>query len=277
MADDIPDSEKIQIATGFLLAAPPGEFNEVVTDVRALVNNDALLNQHFASTAQEYNTEQFYAVQHPSADYKVLLTKYGEVDSTHYLDPRGKGVVTVDHVKQTATSFAAGGDGGAVEAQRAAVEAAVNEYVSDHYKEGTAAVYGKDGKIIVCISAAKFSPANFWNGRWISSWTIDPSGSSMEGFFKILIHYYEDGNVQLNTETKKSVDVTLGDVSSIGKNVVKAISRAENDYQQGIEETYKVMAERSFKGLRRKLPVTRHPMDWEKAVGFTLGRELGGK
>jgi len=273
---DISDAEKIQIATGFLLCAPPGEFNEVVTDVANLVGNASLLNQHFASTAQEWNTEQMIAVDVPGKDYKVLITKYGEVSATKYLDPRGKQIVTIDHVKQTVTTTEAA-PAGADEPLRASIDAAMAEYVKDHYKEGTSTVYAKDGDIIICISAAKFSPANFWNGRWISTWTVKRASGTVEGTFKLSIHYYEDGNVQLNTETSKSVDVAIGDAASAGAAVKKAIARAENDYQSGIEETYKIMAERSFKGLRRRLPVTRHPMDWEKSVGYSIGKEIGGK
>ena len=69
---DVPDSEKLEIVTGFLLDAPPGEFNEVVTDVRTLLNNDALLNETFATTAQAYNTSHMVAVAIPDADHKVL-------------------------------------------------------------------------------------------------------------------------------------------------------------------------------------------------------------
>lgn len=213
----------------------------------------------------------------PGADYKVIISKHGEVGPTKYLDPRGKKVVTVDHVKQTITGSEAGSDAGALEPLRASIESAITDYVKDHYKEGATAVYAKGSDIVICISAAKFSPGNFWNGRWISTWTVkNASGggaTTIEGTYKLQIHYYEDGNVQLNTETTKSIDVTLGD----GAAVKKAISRAENDYQAGIETTYGIMAERSFKGLRRRLPVTRHPMDWDKAVGYSLGKELGGK
>ena len=68
---DVPDEEKLEIVTGFLLDAPPGEFNEVVTDVRTLLNNDDLLNETFAATAQAYNTNHMVAVDLPDAEHKV--------------------------------------------------------------------------------------------------------------------------------------------------------------------------------------------------------------
>jgi capping protein (actin filament) muscle Z-line, alpha len=77
---------------------------------------------------------------------------------------------------------------------------------------GTSAIYsskqGGDFVITVCISSAKFNPNNFWNGRWRSTWTctFKPNGQiNLQGTLKVCVHYYEDGNVQLNTEVNKSV------------------------------------------------------------------------
>jgi len=39
------------------------------------------------------------------------------------------------------------------------------------------------------------------NGRWRSQWTIDASGNA-KGVLRAQVHYYEDGNVQLQTEKK---------------------------------------------------------------------------
>lgn len=75
MADfQVSNEEKVQIATGFLLASPPGEFNEVAADVRTLVGNDGLLNPVFGSIAQAYNTDQMAAVDVPGQSHKVCTT-----------------------------------------------------------------------------------------------------------------------------------------------------------------------------------------------------------
>jgi len=278
--DDITDEEKVQIATGFLLSSPPGEYNEVVTDVRALVGNDSLLNQHFASTSQEYNTEQCIMLQPPNGEHMVVICKQGEVSATEYLDPRGQQIVTVDHVKQEITGTSATTLNSTMEPYRSAVDDAVAAYVQNHYPQGACSVFSDDGNITIVISSKKFSPANFWNGRWRSIWSLnfspgDASGN-IEGTFKLAVHYYEDGNVQLNTETEKSVKCKIGSPEQIGKNLVSAISKAEDAYESGIAESYMTMGERSFKGLRRRLPITRSPMEWTKAVGYGVGRQIGG-
>ncbi len=58
-------------------------------------------------------------------------------------------------------------------------------------------------------------------------------------------------------------------------------------YQISLNETYQEMGEKTFKGLRRALPLTRQKLDWDKVravsivkiiLNFTqvLGYKLGG-
>ena len=206
------------------------------------------------------------------------MTKFGEQSATTYLDPRGQQIVTVDHAKLSVTDTAAAGGGGAQEATRAAVDAAVQAYVADHYASGESATYETDSGLVVCISAAKFSPGNFWNGRWRSTWTITLSGDeiAMEGKFQLLVHYYEDGNVQLNSEFTASVEVSGSTPEEVAEAVASEMEREESSYQSAVHESYAVMSERTFKGMRRKLPVTRSTMDWDKAASYSVGAELGG-
>ena len=43
-------------------------------------------------------------------------------------------------------------------------------------------------------------PFNHRNGRWRSAWVITPAAGEIKGTVKVNVHYFEDGNVQLNTE-----------------------------------------------------------------------------
>lgn len=62
-------------------------------------------------------------------------------------------------------------------------------------------------------------------------------------------------------------------------------------YQISLNETYQEMGEKTFKGLRRALPLTRQKLDWDKVravsivkiilnftqvLGYKLGAELSG-
>jgi len=264
----------VEIVTGFLLNSPPGEFMEVVTDVRGLLSDESIINESAPSTFREYNTDQMLQVQSPGGNHKVLITKFGEVGNGEYLDPRGNQVISFDHIRQEVTGSRPirGELDSSVEPFRSAFDDAVAHYVAEHYLNGTSTVYGKkEGKnfvITVCISSAKFNPNNFWNGRWRSVWTCKfaPGGAvEISGKLRVNVHYYEDGNVQLTTDTPKTFNAGGGnDPKGVADAVAKAIEKCEHSYQTQLEQSYNTMGETTFKALRRVLPITRQKIDWTK-------------
>jgi hypothetical protein len=87
----------------------------------------------------------------------------------------------------------------ALESRRKAVYNAVVNYVNNNYKpeDSGVSVFSTGDKIVVVISSEKPNLRNFWSGRWTSAWTI--VGNKVAGNIKIHAHYFEDGNVQLQT------------------------------------------------------------------------------
>ena len=86
------------------------------------------------------------------------------------------------------------------------------------------------------------------------------------------MHYYEDGNVAL--DTKKTIPDTQVDGS--GDAIVKKIAAVEKQYQEEVNRTFVSMNEQGFKSLRRQLPVTRQKVEWEKVRGYNLSENLKG-
>lgn len=88
------------------------------------------------------------------------------------------------------------------------------------------------------------------------------------------MHYYEDGNVRMSTS--KSVEVAN---ASGADAVVREIAKAENKFQEELNRAFVQLAEGSFKGLRRQLPVTRQRVEWEKIGGYRVSFALpmGGR
>jgi len=275
---EITEEEQIEIVNNFLLNSPPGEFMEVVTDVRALLSNESIINESAPTTFRQYNTDQMIQVESPGNSHKVLITKYGEVSEGEYLDPKGNQVISYDHIKQEVTGRRNVSDeiDSSLEPLRSAFEKAAFDYVSQHYPHGTTTVYGKDGQIIVCISSARFNPQNFWNGRWRSVWTF--SNGELVGQFKIVVHYYEDGNVQLNTNTTQKTTISeSGAPDAVASAAIKAISKIEQQYQTALDSSYATMGDTTFKALRRALPITKTKIDWNKIKNYKLGNEMSNK
>lgn len=122
------------------------------------------------------------------------------------------------------------------------------------------------------LVANKYSPNNFWNGRWRSLYILDPSSSSITGTIKVDVHYYEDGNVRLLT----SKPVSLNPASLTAQTVVRDIALSEKKYQEELNRGFTNLSEGAFKGLRRQLPITRQKVEWDKIAGYRLGQDIGG-
>jgi capping protein alpha len=148
-------------------------------------------------------------------------------------------------------------------------------HTTEHYPKASLGVYPveDDSQIAIVTVANKYSPSNYWNGRWRSSYVYNPSTHAITGAIKVDVHYYEDGNVRLLT--KKDVSLSVGGGASAGE-VVKQIAAVERKYQEDLNKAFASLSEGAFKALRRQLPITRQKIEWEKISGYRLGQDIGG-
>lgn len=274
--EEIPDEEKVQIASDFIVNAPPGEFNEVFNDVRVLLGNDQLLKEGASSAFADYNEEQFTPATLEGSDSQVLITSEGSLGSGKYVDPRSGQSFSFDHLRK-ATSEIEAADVDDCDGFRSAFEKAVTEYTKDHYMKGACTVYGKGDEVICCMEHHKFQPNNFWNGRWRSRWTFNKSTGELVGLLRVQVHYYEDGNVQMQSNKTVNEKITVSDPTATAKAAVKKIDSAETVYQKAISSNYTVMSDTTFKALRRALPITRQKLDWNKVLNYKIGKEIANK
>lgn len=146
------------------------------------------------------------------------------------------------------------------------IQKSFSKTAAEHFPQSTIGVYpsSSDDGVAILLVANKYSPQNFWNGRWRSTYTLTPSGG-LSGSIRVDVHYYEDGNVRMSTS--KSVDVPN---ASGADAVVREIAKSENKFQEELNRAFVQLAEGSFKGLRRQLPVTRQRVEWEKIGGYRV-------
>ncbi|BGP58356.1 hypothetical protein JCM8202_002887 [Rhodotorula sphaerocarpa] len=120
---------------------------------------------------------------------------------------------------------------------------------------------------------SKYNPNNYWTGRWRSTYALDRAQGTLEGTAQVNVHYYEQSNIQLSTTFKSTSD--LGPDPS-AESVIASIKASESSFQRQLGETYNELSDATLRGLRRALPKTRSKLDWDRAAGYKLGRELGG-
>jgi capping protein alpha len=278
---EISDQEKVRIASSFIRHIPPGEFNEVFNSVRTLVANDSLLKERVVDAIAQYNNEQLTPCK--VENDMVLITEFGNLGGNRYLAPNLRKSFKYDHLKKESSDFDSHAIDETAEPWRAALDKALTAHVKDHFPNGVYTVYGSSNgdaiTLTVCTEDHKFSPHNFWNGRWRSQFSTTFSGSGkadVKGIMKTQVHYYEDGNVQLVSHKDIKEQISISDEAATAKAILNVIEKSENDYQSSMVEDYKVMSETTFKALRRQLPITRSRIDWNKISDYKLGQELKG-
>jgi len=269
-----------------VLQSPPGEINDVLNDVRVIVNDDDILEDGLLPALRDYNLAQFILVDVPDADHQTIVSDVarlqdGGEEEERFLDPRSKTSFRFDHLRLEASDPRPEESDPAAEPLRAALESVALSYLAAHYLDGVAAIFASQppSHFTVQIVANKYNPANFWSGRWRSQYQIDFAESkTIQGKILVNVHYYEQGNVQLETSHDLSIPIPPAifnaSPNSAANKIFALIEAEETRLQTSLNESYHEMSEKAFKGLRRALPLTRQKIDWDKVMGYKLGAEL---
>lgn len=108
------------------------------------------------------------------------------------------------------------------------------------------------------------------SGRWRSEYIVDLDSRTLDGKILLNVHYYEQGNVQLSTthtislELPSTISSSSGTPSASASKILALIEAEENKYQTSLNVAYQQMGDKTFKGLRRALPMTRAKLDWDR-------------
>ncbi|TVU37264.1 hypothetical protein EJB05_10570, partial [Eragrostis curvula] len=311
MSDDgaagepLSDRQKKEIAVWFLSNAPSGEIHYVAKGnalhVRALLGDDDVYEAAAAEAFPEHNKAHLVSLELPdrSGDVSVslsssglrfiIISTYGELDKNNYLDPRTAQVATVDHIKQTCTKLRPATDeelpSAYIEEFRSLLDVELSKYVGEAYPKGICAVYCTSGKDVegpgsdfgfaVVISAAKRSPQNFcWRSIWTMDFNYELQYVDIRGKIQVGAHYFEEGNVQLDTNIDRKDSTVLQSPEDSAVSITNIIRHHESEYLSSLEESYMNLSDATFKDLRRKLPVTRTLFPWHNTLAFSLTRDL---
>ncbi|KAI0301149.1 F-actin capping protein alpha subunit [Multifurca ochricompacta] len=279
----ISTEERIEAVSKFLLQSPPGEINDVLNDVRTLIGDDESLETGVIPALQKYNLEQFTVAEVPEAHHTSIVSSTAQIlgEKDRFLDPRSKTSFLFDHLSLEASDPQIYEPDQASEPFRSALEASALKYLDSHFNDGTTSVFAtpnSTGHFVIQIVANKYNPVNFWSGRWRSEYIVDLDARKITGQVLVNVHYYEQGNVQLETKHKASItlpaSIVASSPSSSANKVLALIAGQESTYQESLGDVYHEMGEKTFKGLRRALPLTRQKLDWDKVLGYKLGAEL---
>lgn len=100
--------------------------------------------------------------------------------------------------------------------------------------------------------------------------------STLTGTLHCDVHYYEDGNVRLQSKKALPPTTIAASSSSAAGEIMRTVARVEKGWQEEMNRGFSRLSEGEFKGLRRQLPVTRQKVEWEKWTSYRAGKEIGG-
>ncbi|KAF9077600.1 F-actin-capping protein subunit alpha [Rhodocollybia butyracea] len=276
--------ERVQAACDFLLQSPPGEINDVLNDVRNIISDDNLLEEGVIPALKKYNLAQFITVEVPETNHQSIISEAARLEGEEqerWVDPRSKQSFAFDHITLEASDPQPFEPNEGSEPFRVALEKASLNYLLAHFHDGVTSVFASQAitnQFILQIVANKYNPTNFWSGRWRSEYIVDLNEHTVKGTMLVNVHYYEQGNVQLSTTHSISFSlppaIVTASPESAGTKILALIESEEAKYQNSLNDTYHEMSEKTFKSLRRALPMTRSKLDWEKVLGYKLGAEL---
>jgi len=261
----------------FIAAAPSGELQFVLSDLRGLVNADEFdLEAELPALVAEHNFDVHKAVM--VNGLAVPLHVAGQLSDGYLFDPRSSQAFEYDHVVGVVRNTRALEDGeapAATEQERSSAQAACQQYAEANLEGGAAGAYSTESGVSIGLSGFKDNLSNFWSGRWCSTWDCAISGSSADvsGSIKLLVHYFENGNVQFEVAKQVSGSISWAAPEHFGAAVVEFISAQEKDVSEGVNRNFQ-QAEESFKSLRRKLPKTKQEFNWQGLSKHSLAREL---
>lgn len=202
---------------------------------------------------------------------QVIVSSHNSLGSDRYFDTASNTSFAFDHSTQTASGAQSHVPDTPHTDLLKGLNTALEKHVQEHYPSAVAmGVFPSGSSIVLLTVANKYSLNNFWTGRWRAQYTLDVSSGNVKGEIKVDVHYFEDGNVRL--QTAKPIDIKVGNVTAT--EVVRQVALAEKKYQEELNKGFVQLNEGVFKGLRRQLPVTRQRVEWDKVGAYRVSEHI---
>lgn len=272
-------SEVENIIRQIITTSPAGDDKTIIKDIKLLLNNadsDKLITKVLRDqyTSELTKTHGDVKLIKLDGDAKFsIVSKYNVkglkfVDYNHQIlfdyDFINNKIIDVEEVQDTDL------DDSIIKLQKQ-----LNDYIIGHYNMTS---YGMvipcddddENELKVVIIGEKLNDSNYYNGKWISVYELSKSGE-LSSTIRIKIHYYEDGNVAMNSINTKELGTVTKD------NIVNKISEFDSDYEIEILKKVNQLNESKFKKLRRLMPISRSRIQWGRAIGnYKLGQDVVG-
>jgi capping protein alpha len=257
----------LRLATGFLVNAPPGEFESVAADLEGLTGNAKLVKA--ARDAAYLLWAQSHALLVPLDGNNVLVADEARVSETAYINPYTQTLFKFD---SSTKKFKSTNDHAPKSSPiRAQLQQLFVDYARTAYKATVGVgVYEVKNVFIILLRSSSVSTKNFRTGNLIARYKLKSSGK-LHGTIQVTQHYFETGNVMCHQGSKLKTTVTVGDLGE----VVAKVKAFENEWLRDYVEAFTWLFNEGTPKLRRKLPVSGTKINWEAEFRGLAGMATG--
>ncbi|KAK4686398.1 hypothetical protein P7C73_g3722, partial [Tremellales sp. Uapishka_1] len=146
-SQELTMDEKCKVAAGLIEQSPPGEVNDVINDIRAVVGDDHALMPLVVPALRSYNLAQLHVVEHAAAEgvtaHTSLLSNAAVLpgNEERYVDADAKRSFAFDHVALATSDYEAYNLPEEEEAFRAELAKSLSSYTKNHFSTGYSSVY----------------------------------------------------------------------------------------------------------------------------------------
>ncbi|KAK6903129.1 F-actin capping [Kwoniella mangroviensis CBS 8886] len=141
--------DKCKLAAKLVEQSPPGEINDVINDIRAIINDDEALMPHVLPTLKAYNLAQLHVVDHVAAEgvpaHSSILSEANilpgtEGEKERYVDAEGKRSFVFDHITLAISDYQPYEIPEEEEFFRSALSQSLTKYAKNHFPSGQSSV-----------------------------------------------------------------------------------------------------------------------------------------
>jgi len=252
--------EQFQIVERLLLSSPPGQFQQLVSTLQFILEDSAT----DGGTAPILNRESIQQIQNT------------------YNSTTGREALVLSQSKNDQGDDDNSNDFGKE------LKRSLKNYLEKHYSsKGVESDFfmkaSDDGSTYdIILYAERIKLKQYHAGSWVARYTIvnsDNSITTVNGTVKIHAHSFENGNVQIKSETElPTAAIENTNSSDLVEGIVTQIQKWDEEcVLQPLHGVYQDMSTDIMKKMRRVMPVTRTRFDWNveghrfvKAVGADM-------
>ena len=248
-----------EIINDFLLNAPPGEYEQCSAALKAIVENDDLINNGRASTIKKWFEKECQPVE--IGGKLAIICEDACQDDGSYIDPLNSTTFHYDFDTHQVTP------GSPIPTSEfvKSIQLKLMDYIKGSYKDKCACgAYEKsNGTIVIILRGSHVSLKNFRSGHVISRYEVNDN--KITGKLSLLLHYFEDGNAFCENSAKLDKEIKPKNVDEI----IKRIQQFENSWLSEFTDSIKTVGEECITKLRRKFPVSKTKINWQQEL--TIG------